>query len=513
MSDAAPEKTRHWLAPILVALIGAFMSILDTSIVNIAIPTIMGVFNAGTTDAQWVVTAYLLALGVVVPLSGWLGDRFGFKRLYIFSMAIFVLGSLLCTMSWSLTSLITARVIQALGGGLLMPTTMSMVFRMVPRDKFGAAMGIFGLSLLVAPAIGPTLGGYLVEYVDWRWIFTINLPIGVVGILLSIAILPDFGTKKVGRLDIGGALTAAGGLFALLLALSKGSDWGWHSEGVIILFYLSFALLALFAYIELTSKDPLLDLRVFKYPAFTFANLTIVITTIGMYAGLFYIPLFLQTIRGLGALQTGLLMMPGALASAVTMPIVGRLYDKIGPRVLVIFGLMLLALLTFDFHYINLQTSWGTITLWVVLRGLVMAFANMPAQTSALADIPEELIGRASAMTNIITRVSSSFGIAILTTILTHRTAVHSAQMHNSLTAWNPEVLSFFSRFAHATGETINQSRTAAIAYLQGLVAKQAFVRGIDDVFLIAAGLTVFGIIPALFLKRAERPGPGAAAE
>lgn len=317
----------------------------------------------------------------------------------------------------------------------------------------------------------------------------------------------------MGRLDIGGALTAAGGLFALLLALSKGSDWGWRSEGVTILFYLSVALLALFAYIELTSSEPLLDLRVFKYPAFTFANLTIVITTIGMYAGLFYVPLFLQTIRGLGALQTGLLMMPGALASAVMMPIVGRLYDKIGPRVLVVFGLILLAVLTFDFHYLNLRTTWSTITLWIILRGLVMAFANMPAQTSALADIPNELIGRASAMTNIITRVASSFGIAILTTILNHRTSEHTARMTEALTPWNPAVTGFFARFAEQTGETIRQSRPAALAYLQGTIAKHAFVQGIDDVFLIAAGLTVFGIVPALFLKRAEQPGRGPAAE
>ena len=210
--------TGGWLVPVLVALIGAFMSILDTSIVNVAIPTIMNVFNANTSTVAWVVTIYMLVMGIVVPLSGWLGDKLGFKRLYILSMAVFAFGSLLCAMSWSINTLIAARVLQALGGGMIMPTTMAMIYRMVPKKRIGSAMGIFGIALLVAPAIGPALGGYLVEYVNWRWIFTINLPIGVIGILLSLFLLPEFQTREAGRLDIGGALTAATGLFCLLLA-------------------------------------------------------------------------------------------------------------------------------------------------------------------------------------------------------------------------------------------------------------------------------------------------------
>jgi EmrB/QacA subfamily drug resistance transporter len=214
----------HWLAPVLVALIGAFMSLLDSSIVNVAIPTIMGVFNVGTSDVQWVSTIYMLALGVIIPFSGWLGDRIGFKRLYMLSMGLFVVGSLLCTLSWNLNSLVVSRVIQAFGGGMIMPTTMAMIFRMVPRTQIGRAMGIYGIALMVAPAIGPTLGGYLVDFVDWRWIFTINLPVGAIGILLAFFVLPEFQSKHPGRLDLAGGFTAAGALFCLLLALNKGAD-------------------------------------------------------------------------------------------------------------------------------------------------------------------------------------------------------------------------------------------------------------------------------------------------
>ncbi len=482
-SPPAGQSGFHWMAPVLVALIGAFMAILDSSIVNVAIPSIMAVFNASPSSVQWVSTVYLLALGVVVPLSGWLGDKLGFKRLYIFSMAVF---------------------------GMIMPTTMAMIYRMVPRERIGGGMGIFGIALLVAPAIGPTLGGYLVEYVNWRWIFTINLPIGVLGILLSLFVLPEFQSKHPGRLDVAGALTSATALFCLLLALSKGSDWGWGAEPTVLLFGASFFAFVLFVYIELTSANPLLDLRVFKYTTFTMANLTIVATTVGMFAGLFYLPLFLQSIRGIGAMETGLLMMPGALLSGVMMPITGRLYDRIGPRPLVVMGLLLLAGVTYLFHNLNLLTATSTIIVWVMFRGMVLAFANMPAQTAALVDIPTELVGRASALTNIISRVSSSFGISVLTSILTSRQAFHSARLSWTLSAANPVAAGSLAKVGALMGGGA-QGRTAALTYLQGMVARTAFVNAIDDVFLITAAFTLLALAPALFLKRGAQAGPGRA--
>ena len=499
------------MAPVLVALIGAFMSILDTSIVNVAIPTMMNVFNVGTSEIQWVSTIYMLALGVVVPFSGWLGDRFGFKRLYILSMGAFVVGSLMCSLSWSLNSLIFARVIQAVGGGMIMPTTMAMIFRMVPRTQFGSAMGIFGIALLVAPAIGPTLGGYLVEYVDWRWIFTINLPVGVIGILLSLFVLPEFQSKHPGRLDAWGGLTSAGGLFCLLLALTKGADWGWGAEPTVLLFTVSFFLFVLFIYLELTADNPLLDLRVFKYRSFTMANLMVIVTNIVMFSGLFFLPLFLQTFRGLGAMETGLLMMPGALVSGLMMPVVGRLFDRVGPRILALSGIILLMVISWIFHYLNLATATGTIVFWTILRGLTMPLAAMPAQTAAMVEIPTEQIGRASALTNIIQRVSSSFGIAVLTTILTTRQALHGEWL-----AWtvNPGNLAAMGALSHA-GAVMGggvRGKTMALAWIKGMALKTGFVNAIDDVFIITAIITAVAIIPAFFLKKGKAGiGRGAA--
>lgn len=287
VAAATPVKAANsWLGAVFVLLIGGFMTFLDTSIVNVAIASIMNVFAATTATIQWVSTIYMLTLGVVAPLSGWLGDKVGYKRLYIAAMAIFVFGSFLCALSWNINVLIFARAVQAIGGGLIAPTMMTMIFRLVPRDRLGSGMGVFMIAMLVAPAIGPTLGGYLVDRVSWRWIFTVNLPIGALGLILAASVLPEFTSRDPGKLDVPGALTAAAGLFCLLFAVSKSSEWGWGDEKTVLLLAGSFFSLALFAAIELTTDKPLLDLRVFKYATFTMANLMIVVISISMFTAL-----------------------------------------------------------------------------------------------------------------------------------------------------------------------------------------------------------------------------------
>jgi EmrB/QacA subfamily drug resistance transporter len=508
MSESVSESSKGWLAPLFVTIIGIFMSLLDSSIVNVAVSTIMTVFGSEPSSVQWVSTAYLLALGVAMPLSGWLGDKFGYKMLYIVSLAVFVMGSLFCSISWSLNSLIFARVLQAFGGGMIQPTVMAMIYRLVPRKQIGSAMGIFGVAVFVAPALGPTIGGYLVEYVDWRWVFTINLPIGVVGIVLAFLVLPEFESKDPGKLDVAGALSSAVMLVCLLFGLSKGQEWGWLDERTVLLFVVSFFALVLFIYLELSAEKPLLDLRVFKYLSFTMGNLILIVSMVGLYAGTFYIPLFLQSVLGLGAMETGLIMMPAALVSALFMPMTGKLYDKIGAKPLVLFGVALLALLTFTFRDLSLATPTATICLWVSLRGAVSPFTNMPSQTAALADIPKELVGRASALLNIIARVASSFGLAILTSLLTSRRAFHQAHYAWTLSASDPATQHALATVSAAVGGGA-RGTIAGLAWLQSQASKLSFVSGVDDIFIVAGFFTLFGILPALFLKRGEAtPSP-----
>lgn len=476
------KNDQKWVLPILVALIGGFMSILDSSIVNVAISKMMQVFNTTAGQIEWVVTVYMLALGVVIPFSGWAGDKFGYKKLYIFALSMFTFGSFLCTVSWSVNSLIISRVIQALGGGLLMPTMMTMVKKIVPAGSFGTAMGIVGVALLIAPALGPTIGGYLVEYVDWKWIFTINIPIGIIGIILSVFFLPKFEKLRVEKLDLGGAVTAVIMLFSLLLALSKGSDWGWTSGTTILLLLISLTAFGMFLFLELRLKNPLLNLRVFKNRNFTAANITTFITTVGLFSGIFFVPLFLQNIKGLGALDTGLIMLPGALVSGLLMPVIGKLYDKTGPKPLAIFGIISLAYTTYMLHGIDVTTSNSKIIYWMILRGISMAFAAVSAQAASLDSVTNSEVGAATAISNIISRVSGSLGIAALTSILTSRITHYATQISTSLMS---------------AGKAV----TSQAAQIQDV----AFVKGLEDVFLAASALTILGLIPAFFLRKASK--------
>jgi EmrB/QacA subfamily drug resistance transporter len=476
------KNEQRWVLPVLIALIGGFMSILDSSIVNVAISAMMDAFHTSADQIEWVVTVYMLALGVVIPFTGWAGDKFGYKKVYIFALAMFTFGSLLCTISWSVSTLIIARIIQALGGGLLMPVMMTLVKKIVPEGSFGTAMGTVGVALLMAPALGPTIGGYLVEYVGWKWIFTINIPIGIIGIILAFFFLPKFEKNKVEKLDFGGAITIVIVLFSLLLALSKGRDWGWTSGKTVVLLLLSLFAFCIFLMFELRLKNPLLNLRVFRYSNFTFANITTIITTVGLFSGIFFVPLFLQNIKGLGALETGLIMLPGALVSGLLMPIVGKLYDKLGPKPLAIFGIISLSLTTFLLHSIDLDTSNNTIIFWLILRGISMSFAAVSAQAASLDSIAQHEVGDATAISNIISRVSGSFGIPVLTSILTSQTINHAKTITTEFVAAGTDV-------------------TKQAAQIQAM----AFIKGLDDIFMIASVLTLVGLIPALFLKKENK--------
>ncbi|MDA8345302.1 MAG: DHA2 family efflux MFS transporter permease subunit [Thermaerobacter sp.] len=505
-----PEvEVSNWVVALLVTVIGGFMAILDTSIVNVAVPTIMSVFGMTTAQVQWIVTVYMLTLGVVVPTSAWLGDRYGYKQLYIASLAVFTIGSILSGIAWSGSSLIGFRVLQAVGGGMIMPVMTSMVFRMVPRNRIGTAMGVLGVAIIMAPALGPTLGGYLVQYVDWRLIFYINVPIGIFGVIAAQRVLPQFKRHPVGPFDTVGFLASASGLFSLLYALSQGATLGWSSETIILLLYASAVLLLFFVWWELRSAHPLLDMRVFKYGEFTWSNLLVIVSTVALFSGIFYIPLFLQNIAGMGAMQTGLILMPAALVSGLMMPISGRLFDRIGPRPLALAGLAILAFSTYLLHNLNTLTPISTIVWWMAIRGVGMGLMMMPVQAAGLAVIPTKDVGQASAVSNIIQRVAGSFGIAYLTAYLTGRMAAHTNDLAAAVSPAHPYVLQLLSeistRFAGIYGAT--GARLVAKGLLSGIIAQQSFVSAIDDVFLLTVLILIVGFIPALFLRRHKGTG------
>ncbi|MDQ2880967.1 MAG: multidrug efflux MFS transporter [Actinomycetota bacterium] len=493
---ARQEAGAGWGLPLVVLIVGMFMSVLDTSIVNVAVPTLQNDFGATTDQVQWVVTGYTLVLGVVVPASAWLGDRLGLKRLYNLALLGFAAGSALCGLAWDLNSLIIFRIIQAIPGGLLPVVSLSMLYRIVPRHRIGTAMGLYGLGIVVAPAIGPTLGGYLVEYVDWRLIFYINVPVGILGAVAAALVLPRFPSIARRRFDVLGFVTIASGLLALLLALSEGESWGWYSYRVLGLITFSVLSLALFVVIELEISDPLLDIRVFRYWQFTNSLLLISVLMIGLFGVLFYIPLFLQQVQGLGAFDAGLILLPQALVMAVLMPLAGRIYDRIGPRWPATIGVAIVAVATYLMHNLTIDTSREQIIWWLMLRAVGLGLAMMPIMTGGLAAIPAAQVNAGSAFNNIAQRTSAALGLAVLTAIFTTQQAQQLAG--------RAALLPTDTVTPHIGGPAVPDWVGAYALYQQ--TQQQVFVGGLDDLFLIAAGLSALGALGALLLRSGPAP-------
>ena len=498
----APPAAGGWGLPLVVLVTGMFMSVLDISIVNVAIPTMQRDFGASTDEIQWVATAYSLALGVIVPVSAWCADRFGPTRVYNLSLLGFAAGSALCGLAWDLNSMIVFRVVQAIPGGVLPVVTLTILYRIVPKDRIGAAMGMYGLGIIVAPAVGPTLGGYLVEYVDWRLIFFINVPVGVLGTIAAIMVLQRFPGARSGRFDVLGFLCIATGLFTLLLALSEGQDWGWTSYRVLILLTVGVLSLALFVVVELEVEHPLLDVRVFRYWAFTNSLLLISVLSIGLFTVLFYVPVFLQQAQGLGAFEAGLLLLPQALVMAVCMPVAGRIYDRFGPRWPAVIGLSINAWGTYEMRVLTLDTTHSHLIWLLCLRAFGMGIGMMPIMTGGIAAVPPALVSRASAFNNLVQRTSAALGLAILTALVTRTQAQLADDRAGLVTTGVP---------MPPLGAGPQADRIGMYAVYQQTQG-QVFVEAMDALFIVTAVITVVGVALAFLLRSGPvRKPPGEA--
>ena len=493
--QAAPRDAKgreHWVVPVLVLVAGMFMSVLDTSIVNVAISAIQTDFGGSTADVAWISTAYSLVLGVVVPASAWLGDRFGIARVYTLSLAAFALGSALCGIAWNLDSLIAFRVIQAIPGGLLPAISLTMVYRIVPPARIGAAMGMYGLGIIAAPALGPALGGYLVEYVNWRLVFYINIPVGILGVAAAVILLPKFAPAVTRRFDLYGFLAIATGLVSLLLAFSEGPSWGWTGYRVLGLIALGVLSLAAFVVIELEVEYPLLNLRVFRNRLYTTSLVAMSVMMTGLFATLFYIPLFLQEGLGYPALRAGVLLLPQALVMGVLMPVAGRLYDKIGPRYLAFFGLLIAATGTFLLTGINPDMTRSELVLWMCIRAAGTGLAMMPIMTGGLSSLSRELTTSGSAINTVAQRVSAALGLAGLTAVATNQQGGLMAARAALVPA---------ARAAHMQpGQVMALYRTTQLDVLAG---------SYSNVFLITGILTLVAAFLSLMLRSGSNPHAG----
>jgi DHA2 family multidrug resistance protein len=389
---------------------------------------------------------------------------------------------------------------------------MTMLFQAVPPARRNTIMGFFGLPLMLAPVLGPTLGGYIVEYVDWRMIFTLNVPIGITGLILGATLLRESTLVPGLKFDLRGFVLSAIGFSGILLGLSDAATDGWTSPAVLLRFGVGIVALILWVWVELTDPYPLLDLRLFKIRTFTMSAMISFVLTVGMFGGMLVLPLFLQNLRGLGAAESGLILMIQVLPMTIAMPLVGRLVDKVGPRPIILAGLPLLAYTTWQMGALDLTTSDAQIRLWLAARGCAMGMVMMPSMTAGLNAVPLPQMSRGSSLSNVMRQVFGAFGTAIVVTILQLRQTYHTAILAQSVTPENlplQQLMSLAQQLGLQQGMSAIQAQALSLALATQQVALAASVMAFDDVFRVTAVITLFAIPPALFLKTTRPAGGG----
>ncbi len=468
----------------ITVMLGLIMAIIDSTIVNVAISTIGGNLGATVDEVAWVATGYILANVVIMPLNGWLTALFGRKTFYAASLALFTVASFFCGTARSIWVLVFYRIIQGIGGGALQPTAQAILFETFPVERRGAAMAIFGMGAMVGPAIGPTLGGWIVDNASWPLIFYINIPIGIAAFLMTLAFIPSpkYIAKPKGGIDwiALGLLTT--GLASLQFVLEQGErdDW-FQSQTIVLLSVISAVTLVVFVLKTLRDRYPIVDLNVFKFRSFSVGSVLGVVMGFGLFGTALILPLFFQTLLGFTAFDTGLALMPGALSTAVSMLIIGRLLNYIDGRWSIVFGMLLFAWSSWLLGGMTVQAGYWDVFWPRLIQGFALGFLFVPLTTISLSDVPRAELAGATGVFTLLRQLGGSLGIAILTTLLTHQTAV----------AWN--VL--------ASGVT--QMHGYSVPALTQMVSQQASMIAYNYLFRVTAIVFVL-TTPFVFLIRRQ---------
>lgn len=508
MQQKKEKSIDKWLA-LFVVIIGTFMAILDSSIVNIAIPKMMAVFGVSLDEVKWILTAYTLSLGAIIPLTGYLGDVFGQKKLYMFALSMFSIGSLLCGFAWSNTSMILFRVVQALGGGMIMPVGMSIIYQIIPPEERGLALGFWGISSMAAPAIGPTLGGYIIEHMDWRLIFNVNVPIGIVGVILAGILLKDSPRKPVKNFDFIGFLSSTVGIVSILYVLGEGSSIDWGDIKNPILLILGSLSLVLFVVNELTHSNPLLELRVLKIFDFTLSQIITCILTFALMGATYVLPLFLQNLRGYTAMQTGMILFPSAVAVGIMMPISGGLFDRIGAKPIVLPGLVILAITSYSLsQMLSMNTSREAIILILMFRGIGLGLAMMPISTAGMNAVPAHLIPKASALSNAIRQIAGSLSVTVMTTLIQNNLNANYSHMSEQITEFNQTAVNTINQlkgYFMQSGISNEKAYGTALSVVNGMVQQQANIDAMQGAIAISAIAVIAAILLVLMMRSKKK--------
>jgi EmrB/QacA subfamily drug resistance transporter len=504
-TDTPPGGIKQHLPVLIVLMVGLFLAILNQTLLNVALPHITSEFNITTNTSQWLLTGYMMINGVLIPLSAFLIERFGVRKLFLAAMVCFTLGAFLCSIAGSFPIMLTGRLIQAAGGGILSPLVMSVILYIFPPEKRGKGMGIFGLAMMFAPAVGPTLSGWVVENYDWHLLFSGMIPFGIIVLIVSFFTLRNIEQPKIIKLDYLGTVSSLIGVGLLLYGLSEAGAKGWGSATVVSCIIAGLIFIVFFVVWQMKSENPLLNMRVFRYDIFSLSNVVSALVTASMYAGMLLLPIYLQNLRGFTPLESGLLMLPGALVMLAMSPVSGILFDKIGPRPLAIIGMVITTLTTYEFTHLTLQSSYVYILVLYMLRYFGMSFLMMPIMTAGMNQLPRDLNKHGTAMSNTLRQVSGSIGTSVITTIFTTRANFHYNALADRFDTTDPTFMQTFSewvnKIAAAAHITSAQAQMQAASTLATQAKMESTVQGINDAFYWTTIISIVGLILSVFLR------------
>ncbi|MGL3937249.1 DHA2 family efflux MFS transporter permease subunit [Staphylococcus aureus] len=482
---------------ILAALLfGMFIAILNQTLLNVALPKINTEFNISASTGQWLMTGFMLVNGILIPITAYLFNKYLYRKLFLVALVLFTIGSLICAISMNFPIMMVGRVLQAIGAGVLMPLGSIVIITIYPPEKRGAAMGTMGIAMILAPAIGPTLSGYIVQNYHWNVMFYGMFIIGIIAILVGFVWFKLYQYTTNPKADIPGIIFSTIGFGALLYGFSEAGNKGWGSVEIETMFAIGIIFIILFVIRELRMKAPMLNLEVLKFPTFTLTTVINMVVMLSLYGGMILLPIYLQNLRGFSALDSGLLLLPGSLIMGLLGPFAGKLLDTIGLKPLAIFGIAVMTYATWELTKLNMDTPYMTIMGIYVLRSFGMAFIMMPMVTAAINALPGRLASHGNAFLNTMRQLAGSIGTAILVTVMTTQTTQHLSAFGEELDKTNPVVQDHMRELASQYG-----GQEGAMKVLLQFVNKLATVEGINDAFIVATIFSVIALILCLFLQ------------
>ncbi|HDF6010792.1 TPA: DHA2 family efflux MFS transporter permease subunit [Staphylococcus aureus] len=482
---------------ILAALLfGMFIAILNQTLLNVALPKINTEFNISASTGQWLMTGFMLVNGILIPITAYLFNKYSYRKLFLVALVLFTIGSLICAISMNFPIMMVGRVLQAIGAGVLMPLGSIVIITIYPPEKRGAAMGTMGIAMILAPAIGPTLSGYIVQNYHWNVMFYGMFIIGILAILVGFVWFKLYQYTTNPKADIPGIIFSTIGFGALLYGFSEAGNKGWGSVEIETMFAIGIIFIILFVIRELRMKAPMLNLEVLKFPTFTLTTVINMVVMLSLYGGMILLPIYLQNLRGFSALDSGLLLLPGSLIMGLLGPFAGKLLDTIGLKPLAIFGIAVMTYATWELTKLNMDTPYMTIMGIYVLRSFGMAFIMMPMVTAAINVLPGRLASHGNAFLNTMRQLAGSIGTAILVTVMTTQTTQHLSAFGEELDKTNPVVQDHMRELASQYG-----GQEGAMKVLLQFVNKLATVEGINDAFIVATIFSIIALILCLFLQ------------